>query len=81
MKIIIKTNIDAYRQVSWPVLTFVPRIGETVQIHPGSQSLWESKELPFVLTVTSVNYTVHAVEVDLWLNELQTKVYGKTILG
>ena len=71
MKIILKTNIDAYNggHVVWPTLSIVPRVGEQIRIHPISKSYCDSKQIPHQLTVDSVTYTIDGVEVDLWFSK------------
>ena len=76
MKIRLRTNIDAYNQVEWPVLSVVPRKGEIVFVHSNSNSYCEYNKIPKRLEVSQVYYYQDIIEVDLWFNEIDHRLYN-----
>jgi len=75
MRISFHTNLDAYRSVSWPVLDIIPRKGEFIHVHPGSESYCEIKKIPKRLEVVAVTYRHDRVSVELWYNETDYKLW------
>lgn len=79
MNIKFTTNIDHYRTVSWPVLTdIVPRKGDYIFVHPGSEGYCESRKIPKRLEVVSVYWYYDRVVVELWYNETDYKLYTQS---
>lgn len=69
MKVIFKTNIDAYKSSWFPEnLQFVPRIGEFVKVKNSYVNHLQSQKLPSRLEVKNVEYTEDYVVCDLWYN-------------
>ena len=85
MKVIFKTNIDAYSDKHYfpEHFTAVPRKGEMVEVKNEYIKLFTSKKLPSRLEVVSVTwkernpFNGHSyetyVEVELWYNETDLK--------
>lgn len=70
MKILIKTNLDAYRKVDmFPHnLTFVPRIGESIAISEHYVNSFRIRKFPLKLKVVDVTYygDKETVEIEVW---------------
>lgn len=71
MKISFHTNLDWYRGVQWPELTFVPRKGELVQVHSKSMEFCSYNKIPDTLEVVNVTYGEY-VSVELWYKKVDT---------
>jgi len=76
MRVKLKTNIDAYRQAEWPILTVVPRKGEYVYVNDAEFCTYH--KIPKRLEVVSVGYHQDYVEVELWYNETDYKLHTST---
>lgn len=72
MNIVFKTNLDWYRGISWPVLDVVPRKGEEVYVHPGSEGFCRHNKIPSRLEVVQVRYYYDRIEVELWYTKIDT---------
>lgn len=68
MKVLFRTNIDAYQMATWPVIGQAPRVGEMVEITPHTITDFRSKKLPIRLQVVSVTWKFDCVECELWYN-------------
>lgn len=75
MRVLLRTNLDAYQMVVWPVLDSVPRKGEIVYVHLDSFGYCDHKKIPRRLEVSQVYYHHDRVEVDLWYNETDYKLW------
>lgn len=78
MQVLFRTNLDWYQTVAWPILeNIVPRTGEFIRVHPGSESFCHSNKIPIELEVVNVTYTIGGVICELWykanLLSLETK--------
>lgn len=81
MKVILHTNIDAYKSVNWPEFTdHVPRKGEIIELRTAPKYGFDRKYPPR-LEVVQVRYQedIHGetcAYVELWYNETDFKLYG-----
>jgi len=63
-------------KVEWPTLSFVPRKGECIMVHPNWKDYCYNKKIPPRLHVSQVYYHEDKVEIDLWYSETDYKLYG-----
>ena len=69
MSIVIKTNLDRYKDHMFPQnLSIVPRIGERVEIVRSCQPALKYP-YPISLEVVSVTHTEKNIEVDVWYDK------------
>lgn len=71
MRVKFKTNLDWYKSVSWPDIDQPPRIGESVNVVPQSESFCNANKIPQRLKVVDVTYHYDRVEVELWYDSNQ----------
>jgi hypothetical protein len=80
MKVVFKTNLDAYQMNCFPDnLTFPPRIGETVLVNECFGEYFKNKKLPLRLEVVNVTWCDAGVVCELWYNK--TDVVSARISG
>jgi hypothetical protein len=76
-QITFKTNLDAYQRVNWNYQMFyVPRKGEYVYLPVDYQSYCEAHHIPNRLEVTSVNYYMDRIEIELWFSKNDHEMYN-----
>lgn len=73
MNIRFKTNIDAYRTVSWPVLDYLPNKGDFVKVYPGSESYCNYNKIPLFLEIVAITHEVGVVWVELWYRNVDVQ--------
>ena len=78
MKIVFTTNIDAYGRVKFPEISFVPRAGELVHVKKDWENYCDSEKIPNRLEVVRVSYKEDYVEVELWFNSTDYKIYTES---
>jgi len=75
MKIVFRTNIDAYKRNCFPEdFTTPPRTGDFVYIVEVFVSHYQTQKLPIRLEVASVHWTEKSVICELWYNENDRKI-------
>ncbi len=79
MRVIFKTNIDAYKTNCFPEnFTIPPRIGEKVYVAEVFKSYYEQKNLPGRLEVVDVSWFDYGVICELGYNETDKKAYTQS---
>lgn len=76
MKILLRTNLDVYRTVSWQKLNVVPRVGEIIMVPQVWVEYCQTKGIPRRLEVSQVYYYEDSVVVDMWYNDTDFKLYN-----
>ena len=78
MKVVFKTNIDAYSEKScFPTnftLEMIPRKGDMVEIITSFVSYYRERKLPLRLEVTRVTWSETMVVCELWYNDTDKKL-------
>lgn len=75
MKIIFKTNIDAYKREWFPDnFKFVPREGEFVRVKDTMVNHLRSIKLPTRLKVVGIEYAECFVSVELWYDKVDKEL-------
>lgn len=75
MKVVFKTNIDAYKNTCFPTyLTMPPRTGEKVRVIRDFENHFNSQKLPLQLEVVNVTWTSDSVICELWYNATDKKM-------
>jgi hypothetical protein len=75
IEIVLKTNIDSYRNVQWQQLKHVPRIGEHIELPKVYHKIYAERKLPYRLEVVDVTYLECSVLVELHFDELDVKLW------
>lgn len=74
MKIIFRTNIDAYQTNCFPNnLESVPRVGELIMVVETFISYYKNKQLPTILEVVQVVHTEKGVICELHYSDIDVK--------
>jgi len=90
MRVTFKTNLDWYKQIQWPTLDVVPRVGETIFATDESKKFCIANKIPFRLKVVDVSYHQAAfigtsfqsyAECELWFhpNDTEAAKVGGTL--
>lgn len=75
MKIVFKTQVDAYKTNCWPEnLTQVPRIGDTVVVKEAFTGYYSNKKLPLQMEVVDVTWMDIGVVCELHYKEIDIKI-------
>lgn len=75
MKIVFKTQVDAYKTNCWPEnLTQVPRIGDTIVIKEAFGNHFSSRNLPLRMEVKDVSWMDLGVVCELHYKEIDIKI-------
>jgi hypothetical protein len=75
MKVILTTNIDAYKTNCFPAnLPIPPRVGELVRVVDVFVKHFQDQKLPITLEVTRVTWGENYVVCDLWYNKTQKEL-------
>ena len=75
MRIECRTNLDWYKGISFPELTFVPRKTEFVSVAEKYVYFCIQNKIPTTLQVKNVTYESDVVVIELWYSERDTE-YG-----
>lgn len=74
MKVILKTNVDAYKRNCFPTnLEMPPRIGESVMVVEGFVNHFYNQKLPTRMEVVDVTWTESGVICDLWYKKVDVE--------
>lgn len=78
MKVVFKTNIDAYKTNCFPTnLEMPPRIGEKVMVSEVFLNYFSGKKLPLRLEVVDVTWSELGVICELWYNKKDKEIADK----
>ena len=75
MDICLHTNIDSYSAIVWPILNYVPRIGEHVEIPSVFHQTFAKRKLPYRLQVVDVTYKEKIVLIEMWFDPTDVKLW------
>ena len=60
------TNLDWYKPVRWPVLKYLPNIGDAIQASGVSFAYCTLHKIPTRLKVVSITHMDEEVVIELW---------------
>ena len=72
-KIIVRTNVDRYKNCFPSNLSYVPRIGETVSVENSFIKEFHNKKRPSCMTVVDVTYYNNEVIIEVHFRDIDFK--------
>jgi hypothetical protein len=77
MNVRFRTNLDLYRAVSWPVISYKPSKGERVRVIPACEEYCRVNNLPYELEIVQITHKYDHVECELWYSKIDQQLYKR----
>ena len=74
MRVVFKTNVDAYKGYNFPECTQAPRVGDTIMVVSEFQKVFRDRMLPIRMEVIDVIWSEHAITCELHFKQIDIQI-------